>query len=84
MKQFLAAAIPLAVIVFGVTRLVRFNMLGYFLIVAALALVTGATKLIAQPDVFYRGNGYVVLVILAALLAWPVVAWLPKRQAGKA
>jgi hypothetical protein len=74
-KQFLAAAIPLALGVFGVTRVVRFNMLGYFLIVAVLGLAAGAGKLIAQPDGFYRGNGYVVLLILAALLAWPLVAW---------
>jgi hypothetical protein len=73
-KQFLAAAIPLAVIVFGVVRVVRFNMLAYFLIVAALALVGGAGNLIAQPDGFYRANGYVVLLILAALLVWPLVA----------
>jgi hypothetical protein len=73
-KQFVAAAIPLGVFVFGVTRVVRFNILGYFLIAAVLSLAAGAAKLISQPDGFYRGHGYVVLVMLAALLVWPLVA----------
>jgi hypothetical protein len=73
-KQFVAAAIPLGVFVFGVSRVVRFNILGYFLIAAVLGLAAGAAKLISQLDGFYRGNGYVVLVMLAALLAWPLVA----------
>jgi membrane protease YdiL (CAAX protease family) len=73
-KQFVAAAIPLGVFVFGVSRVVRFNILGYFLIAAVLSLAAGAAKLISQLDGFYRGNGYVVLVMLAALLAWPLVA----------
>ncbi len=83
-KQFLAGAIPLGVIVFGVTRLVRFNMLGYFLIVALLSLAGGAAKLIAQPDGFYRVNGYVVLLMLVALLAWPLVAWRGRASEAKA
>jgi membrane protease YdiL (CAAX protease family) len=75
LKQFLAAAIPLGVVVYGVMRIVRFNILGYFLITALLSLGAGAARLISQPDRFYRGSGYVVLVMMVALLAWPVVAW---------
>jgi membrane protease YdiL (CAAX protease family) len=79
-KQFLAGAVVLAVLIFGVTRIVRFNMLGYFLVAAGTSLLGGAVKLISQPDGFYRWNGYAVLVGLAALMAWPLVAWQTTRQ----
>jgi len=74
-KQFLAGALLLGLLVFGITRIVRFNLLGYFLVVAGTSLLAAAAKLVSQPDGFYRGNGYAVLLILAALLAWPLAAW---------
>src|SRR5690349_14105151 len=36
---------------------------------------TGAAGLLAQPDGFYRTNGYAVLLALALLFAWPLAAW---------
>ncbi len=74
-KQFAAGCILLAVLVFGVARVVRFNVLGYFLIAAGTALLSGGIKLVAQPDSVYRANGYAVLLMLAALLTWPLIAW---------
>jgi hypothetical protein len=74
-KQFIAGALLLGLLVFGITRVVRFNMLGYFLVVAGTSLLAAASKLVSQSDTFYRGNGYMVLLMLAGLLAWPVAAW---------
>jgi len=74
-KQFIAGALLLGLLVFGITRVVRFNLLGYFLVVAGTSLLATAAKLVSQPDAFYRGNGYAVLLILAAQLAWPLWAW---------
>ena len=74
-KQFLAGALLLGLLVFGITRVVRFNMLGYFLVVAGTSLLAAAAKLVSEPDGFYCGNGYAVLLILAGLLAWPLAAW---------
>ncbi len=74
-KQFIAEAVILGVLVFGVVRVVRFNMLGYFLIAASTALLAGASKLVAQPDAFYRVNGYAVFFLLIMLLAWPLLSW---------
>jgi membrane protease YdiL (CAAX protease family) len=79
-KQFLAACLVLVVLVLGVMRLVRFNMLGYFLIAAATALLTGAVKLIPQPDAFYGANAYVVVLVLVGLLAWPLAKWQMRAQ----
>ena len=62
-------------LVFGVRYLMRFNLLGCFLVVAGTSLVTGAAEMLAQPDAFYRGNGYAVLLMLALLFAWPLAAW---------
>jgi hypothetical protein len=73
-KQFLARLILLAVLAFGVQFVMRFNLLGCFLIVAATSLIGGAGELLAQPDPFYRANGYAVLLALVLLFAWPLVA----------
>ena len=74
-KQFLARLILLGILVFGVRCVMRFNLLGCFLVVAGTSLVTGAAELLAQPNAFYRGNGYAVLLMLALLFAWPLAAW---------
>ena len=74
-KQFLARLILLAVLALGVRYLMRFNVLGCFLVVAGTSLVAGAAELLAQPDSFYRANGYVVLGALLLLFTWPLVAW---------
>jgi len=74
-KQFLARLILLSVLVFGVRQVMRFNILGCFLVVAGTSFVGGAAELLSQPDSFYRANGYAVLLTLVLLLAWPFVAW---------
>ena len=75
LKQFLARIILLGVLVFGVRRLMRFNILGCFLVVACTTLVSGAAELLGQPDSFYRVNGYAVLLAVVLLFAWPFAAW---------
>jgi hypothetical protein len=74
-KQFLARLILLAVLAFGIQYVMRFNILGCFLVVAGTSLFGGAAELLAQPDSFYRTNGYVVLLLLVLLFAWPLAAW---------
>jgi membrane protease YdiL (CAAX protease family) len=74
-KQFLIAVLILGVIVFGFRRVVRFNLLGCFLVAASVAMLGGAVELVAQPDGFYRSQGHLVLAAVALLLAWPLVAW---------
>jgi hypothetical protein len=74
-KQFLARLILLGVLAFGVQRVTRFNILGCLLIVAGTSLFGGAAELLAQPDSFYRANGYAVLLMLVLLFAWPFAAW---------
>ncbi len=74
-KQFLVDAILLGVIVFGVRRVIRFNVLGSLLIVALLALLGAVAQLLPQPDAFYRANGYVLVAIMLVLLALPLSVW---------
>jgi membrane protease YdiL (CAAX protease family) len=74
-KQFLDGAILLGGIVFGVQRVIRFNMLGCLLVVACIALMGAVFQLLGQPDAFYRTNGCAVLTALVLLFAWPFVAW---------
>jgi hypothetical protein len=80
-KQWLAEMILLAFFVFGVRRVMRFNIFGGFLVLAFISLSGGAAELLAQPDSFYRVNGYAVLVAMVLLLAWPFLAWR-MRPAG--
>lgn len=75
LKQFLASALILGVVVFGFRRVVRFNLLGCFLVVASVALLGGATELVSQSNGFYRSQGHLVLAALVLLLVWPLVAW---------
>ena len=74
-RQLLAQTIFLAVVLVGVWRVMRFNILGGFLVLMSTALVGTAAELLKQPDRFYRLNGYALLILLALLLAWPLVAW---------
>jgi membrane protease YdiL (CAAX protease family) len=74
-KQFIGAAILLGVIVFGVRGVMRFNVLGGLLIIACLSLLGAAAQLLAQPDAFYRTNGYAVVLSIVLLLALPLSAW---------
>ena len=75
-KQWLAQLIFLAVAVFGITRVVRLNLLGYFLVLTIPSLLLGAQEMLSQPNPFYRQQGYLVIAALVALLLWPLAAWL--------
>jgi hypothetical protein len=65
----------MAVVVFGIRHLARFNMLGWFLVVVTVGLLSAASEFLSQPDLFYQANGYIILATLAALLAWPLLSW---------
>ena len=60
---------------FGVTRIARFNVLGYFLLAATTALVPAAVELIEQPNPYLHANGYAIVAIALAILAWPLIRW---------
>jgi hypothetical protein len=60
----------------------RFNILGGFLVLAALALLQGANELVGHPNSFYRANGYVVILGSVLLFAWPLVAWRRRPAEG--
>jgi hypothetical protein len=83
-KQFAAQAILLAVIVFGVRRILRFNVLGTILVVACMTMVGTAAQLLGQADGFYRLNGYVVVGGILAALAYPLVRWRMEGSGGAA
>jgi hypothetical protein len=74
-KKMIIAAVWIALIDLAVRYVIRFNVLGYFLIIAGLALLGGAGELLHHPDYFYWANGYGVLVALVALFVWPLIAW---------
>jgi hypothetical protein len=74
-KQFLARLILIIVLTVGVRQVMRFNILGCFLIVAGTSLLGGASELLSQPDSFYRANGYALRLALVLLFAWPFLAW---------
>jgi hypothetical protein len=74
-KRFLAQFILLGVLVLGVRYVMRFNILGCFLVIAGTSLLGGTAELLSQPDSFYRANGYAVLLALVLLFAWPFAAW---------
>ena len=83
-KQLLARLILLGVLAIGVRYVMRFNILGCFLIAAGTSLLGGAAELLAQPDSFYQANGYAILVALVLLFAWPLISWGTRGPANPA
>jgi hypothetical protein len=82
-QQWVFKALFLAVVVLGVSRVARLNLLGYFLLLAIPGLVAGAEEFLAQPNRFYHVQGVLCDVALAVVLLWPVVGWMTaKRQAA--
>jgi membrane protease YdiL (CAAX protease family) len=75
LKHFLARLILLGFVVFGIRWVARFNLLGWFLVVACTGLLGSGLELTGQPDAFYRGQGHIVLTALVVLLLWPLVLW---------
>jgi membrane protease YdiL (CAAX protease family) len=71
-----------AVVWFGVTRIARFNALGYFLLGAMMALIPDVAVLLAQPNAHFHANGYAVLACTFAALAWPLWRW-SRPQPGR-
>jgi hypothetical protein len=82
-KKMIIGAVWIAVIDLAVRYVIRFNVLGYFLILAGIALLGGAGEMLRHPDYFYRANGYGVLAGLVVLYGWPLVAWR-RSEEGKA
>ena len=64
-----------AAVWYGVTRIARFNALGYVLLAAVITLVSAAVDLLQQPNGSLRVNGCVVLAVAAAIVAWPLLRW---------
>jgi membrane protease YdiL (CAAX protease family) len=79
-KQWIARAVFLAVVVFGVTQIARLNLFGYFLVLAIPGLLLGALEMLSQPNGFYRLQGELCLAALAVLVIWPVAAWLTAKD----
>ena len=74
-------SLSIAVVGWGVARIVRFNLLGYFLLATLLSLSGSVLELVRQPNSFFRWNGYFAVAFGIILLAWPLVAWLRYRNA---
>jgi len=81
LQQVVVLSVSIAVIGWGVARIVRFNLLGYFLLATLLSLSGSAFELVRQPNSFFRWNGYFAVAFGIILLAWPLLAWLRSRNA---
>ena len=81
-KQYAAELVLLVVVYLGMRYAVRLNLLGLFLVIATTTLVPGISDLLGQGERFYQLNGHIVVLALAILLAWPLLAWLWPRPAS--
>ena len=73
LKRFLVQAILLGFLVFAGLRIVRFNLLGWFLAFSVAALASAIVELVSQPNRFYRVQGYGLILFLAVLLLGPLL-----------
>ena len=67
--------ITLAAIWWGAQRIVRLNLLGYFLMAGLLLLAAPAIDLLRQPNSHFHASGWAVVATAALLLLWPLLAW---------
>jgi hypothetical protein len=67
--------VAVAALWYGVAQIARFNVLGYFLLAAMIALVPASIELLEQPNPYLHANGYAVVAIALAILAWPLMRW---------
>ncbi len=80
-KQLIAGGVFLAVVWWGTAQVVRFNLLGYFLVAALTAMLGAAARLHEQPAAFYRANAHALYAVAILLLLWPLIEWR-RRQAN--
>jgi hypothetical protein len=73
-RQFLIGGVVVLAAWIGVTRIVRFNLLGYFLVFACPALLGAGVEFYQQPYASLRRAGVIVFAALAVLLLWPLIA----------
>ncbi len=78
-KQLIARGVVLAVVWWGTAQVVRFNLLGYFLVAALTAILGAAAHLHEQPAVFYRANAHALYAVVILLLLWPLIEWRRRR-----
>jgi hypothetical protein len=82
-ESALLLLLEIAVIWWGASRLVRFNLLGYMLVAMLLSLAAGAAELLQQPNSIFRMNGWALVAAMALLLGWPLIAWLGGRKVAE-
>ncbi|MGH9795259.1 MAG: CPBP family intramembrane glutamic endopeptidase [Candidatus Acidiferrales bacterium] len=78
-KQAILQVGLLALIAWGVARVLRFHMLAYFLLAVVGTLASVAGELLQHTDGFVRWNGYGAAAAAVAFVAWPLVAWWRAR-----
>jgi membrane protease YdiL (CAAX protease family) len=84
LRQFVLYSATIAFWWWGISKVVRFNLLGYFLLMAVTSLAGGALSLLQQPNSYLHSNGIAVLAALALLLLWPLAAWRRAASANTA
>jgi membrane protease YdiL (CAAX protease family) len=80
-KHFLQNLLLMAFVVIGISRFVRLNLAGLFLMVMCTALLGGAVPLVAESNHYYQKQGYYVIAVMVVLLAWPAVQWRLRADA---
>jgi membrane protease YdiL (CAAX protease family) len=76
--------VTLCIVWWGITRVGRFNFLGYVLLAIMLELVPGAVELLDQPNAYFHSNAYTVIAFALALLAWPLLSRVRSSASAQA
>ena len=84
--EVVAGLVQAAVLLSGGALLLRFvlgaNPAAYLLAAASVAVIPNAIELIGQPGGFYSSQGWVLLLVAAALGGWWLLRGAPGRQPG--
>jgi hypothetical protein len=75
LQDVLVGWVGILLIWWAVHRVVRFNLLGYFLAISLSMFAAAAAELLRQPNSYFRANGWAVVAAAVMLLLWPLIAW---------
>jgi membrane protease YdiL (CAAX protease family) len=80
LREAMFHLVALTALWFGITRIARFNVMGYLLLAAMIVALPGASEMLQQPSGYFHANGYAVILFAVGLLAAPLLLW--RRGSG--
>ncbi|HLK03547.1 MAG TPA: type II CAAX endopeptidase family protein [Candidatus Acidoferrum sp.] len=74
-QKYAFSLVLVSAIALGVGWIARMNLLGIFLVVFGVGLLSPAMALLHQPNTAYHSSAYGLFIVIALALLWPLIKW---------